>query len=596
MMHKQVIQVAIVFAACCYGPILATAQGQDAEQSVAIQAYGILKERCYRCHGGAARQAGLDVLSRESLLEPRGDESALHHFVIPGDPEKSTLIDAIKNGKDSYMPDAGSPEAELMTDSEKELLRDWVKQGAPFPMRRDLQVVSDKQVMRAVRDYLFSLGVADRRFTRFYSLAQLNNNPDVTAMDLRLYRAALSKAINSLSKQTAIHLPVIVPDTNGSVLAIDLRLLGWNQRNLWERIVGQYPYGLSFSHVKDEELQAMYNEVVEISGTTLPILRADWFVVTATRPPLYHELLEIPVTLSDLERQLELNLIKNFTNGDLHRSGYAKSGVSRQNRMLERHASEVTPYFWISYDFLPGQARGDLVRFPLGPLFKGNPFAKHAFDHDGGEVIWSLPNGLQAYMLVSGTGDRIDAGPVEVVFDRNAVLGTPSIINGISCIYCHRHGMIKNFSDEIRNADAVAGDVQEKVKQLYPLNADMQKLIARDESLFLKSLEDVVGAFLKVEEDSQREITSFPEPVAKVAEMYFRDLTALEVSLELGISDPHQLKTMIGANPELLRFGMGTLAQEPPGTLKRDKWEARDGTSLMQDVASELRIGTPLLP
>lgn len=90
MMHKQIFQLAIAFETCCYCPTGVTAQVLGVEKSIANQAYGILSEQCYRCHASATRQAGLDMLSRESLLEPRADESALHHFVIPGDPEKSS--------------------------------------------------------------------------------------------------------------------------------------------------------------------------------------------------------------------------------------------------------------------------------------------------------------------------------------------------------------------------------------------------------------------------------------------------------------------------------------------------------------------------
>ena len=42
---------------------------------------------------------------------------------------------------------------------------------------------------------------------------------------------------------------------------------------------------------------------------------------------------------------------------------------------------------------------------PLGPVFPNNPFNQNfAFVHDGGEIIYSLPNGLQAYYLINETG------------------------------------------------------------------------------------------------------------------------------------------------------------------------------------------------
>lgn len=565
------------------------------EADLAKSAYRILKDRCARCHGGSAVQAGIDVLSRDNLIQERGPAGSTFHFVKPGDVDSSQLIDSVAGGEDSYMPKSGSPEAKAMTDEEKELLSKWVASGAPFPKRRDIQHVSRKQMYKAMRDYLLDAKSDDRSSLRFFSFAHLVNNPAVTELDLRLYRAALSKAVNSLSWERSVYLPREVPNSFGTVYAVDLRELGWDKRELWDGLLKQYPYGLKYGFVRDEELQELSKDVSKFSESELPLLRADWFVVTATQPPLYHDFLDIPDTLMELEQMLQLNIEDNILNNRIQRSGFAKSGVSRQNRLLERHESPATAYFWISYDFLPRVARGDLTRFPLGPVFDRNPHPRQAFQHDGGEVIWSLPNGMQGYMLVDGKGDRLDAGPIEVVFDRAAILGTPSIINGVSCMYCHRAGMISDFRDEIRFAEAVGGEARKKVLEIYPTHEEMQDSTQRDSDLFVRALEKVVAPFL-LEDGDIRTVLDYPEPVGKVAEMYSRDLTPNEVALELDIARPELLQAKIEANRELLRYGLGTMIQDPPGTLKREKWESRDGTSLMQDVSAELRIGTPVIP
>lgn len=568
----------------------------DETEQVADEGYQILKKRCARCHGGAAKQAGIDVLSRDNLIEERGPAGNTFFFIKPGDVDSSQLIDALAGGEDSYMPQSGSPEAKAMTDEEKELLARWVTAGAPFPKRRDVKFISRKQVYSAVRDYVLEVKSDDRSYVRFYSFAHLINNPSVAELDLRLYKAALSKAINSLSWQRSIYLPEEIPGTSGAVYAIDLRKLGWDRRDLWNQLLKHYPYGLKHSFVRDEELKELSKDVAKFVETDLPILRADWFVVTATQPPLYHEFLGIPDTQMELENQLHLNIEENILHNRIQRAGYARSGVSKQNRLLERHESTATPYFWISYDFLPRKAKGDLTRFPLGPVFDRNPHPRQAFDHDGGEIIWSLPNGMQAYMLVDARGNRIDVGPIEVVFDRSAILGTPSIINGISCMYCHRAGMIAEFRDEIRLADAVGGEAREKVREIYSSHQEMQDLVQRDGSLFVRALERAIGPFLKIDGDEDQSVLAFQEPIGKVAEMYALDLTPQEMALELGIEKVELLQAKIEANRELLRYGLGTMIQDPPGTLKREKWESRDGTSLMQDVSSELRLGTPLIP
>lgn len=574
-------------------------RGAD-DLSLPQKAINILRDRCYRCHGGAAQQAGLDVLSRDSLLEERGPADARFAIVVPSDAKNSKLAQAVKSGRDSYMPEQGSPEAAAMTNEEKDVLQRWIESGADFPNNRRIEFVTETRMLTAMRDHLLRIDPEKRASVRFFTLAHLHNNPKNSELDLRLYRAALSKALNSLTTSREIVLPEAVPGTQETVYAVDLDKLDWNrvdaQGTLWDKIVSFYPYGLKFDYVKDDERKNVWKDVAKWTGADIPYLRADWFVVTATQPPLYHELLRIPLKLSDLEKELGIDIRRNFVDGKVERSGFAKSGVSRQNRLLERHSSPVTPYFWISYDFLPNRVRSDLPRFPLGPRFVGNPFNDQAFVHDGGEAIWSLPNGMQAYMLVDGAGRRLDQGPIEVVFDRSAVLGSPAIINGISCMACHRHGIICDFRDELRDANVLGGIARDHLLETYPINANLQRSARKDQQLFTQSLAKVMGPYLFGGADQSKDISQFPEPIGKVAKLYAEDLTLLEMAYELGFSQPQKLADKIDANRSLLRFGLGTMTQKPPGTLKRDKWQAREGTSLMQDVAGELDIGLPFVP
>jgi serine/threonine-protein kinase len=579
---------------------IAPTQGAD-DLTLPQKALEILRERCYRCHGGAAQQAGLDVLSRDSLLLERGPADARFAFLVPNDAKNSKLAQAVKSGRDSYMPEQGSPEAAAMTNEEKDILQRWIDSGAVFPNNRQIEFVTETRMLIAMRDYLLKIEEVKRTSVRFFTLAHLHNNPKNSELDLRLYRAALSKALNSLTTSREIVLPKAVPGAQETVYAVDLTELDWNRvdkkgSTLWDQIVSFYPYGLKFDFVKDDERKNVWKDVAKWTGADIPYLRADWFVVTATRPPLYHELLRIPPRLSELEKELDIDIRRNFVEGKIERSGFAKSGVSRQNRLLERHSSRVTPYFWISYDFLPNRVRSDLPRFPLGPRFEGNPFNDQAFEHDGGEAIWSLPNGMQAYMLVDGAGRRLNQGPIEVVFDRTAVLGSPAIINGISCMACHRHGIICDFRDELRDANVLGGFAREHLLKTYPINANLQRSARKDQQLFMQSLAKVMAPYLIGGVDPIKDISQFPEPIGKVAKLYAEDLTLQEMAYELGFSQPQKLADKIDANRNILKFGLGTMTQKPPGTLKRDKWQVREGTSLMQDVARELGIGIPIVP
>ena len=53
-------------------------------------------------------------------------------------------------------------------------------------------------------------------------------------------------------------------------------------------------------------------EVYRLTGSDLPALRADWFVATATRPPLYHTILDLPDTAEKLEKMLRVDAAGNF--------------------------------------------------------------------------------------------------------------------------------------------------------------------------------------------------------------------------------------------------------------------------------------------
>lgn len=84
----------------------------------------ILKAKCYECHSEEAKKekAGyvFDNLERFSGdIGPKGQ-------VVPGDPERSNLLDIVTRDKDP-MPPSGKPR---LTPKEIKLLRQWIEEGA----------------------------------------------------------------------------------------------------------------------------------------------------------------------------------------------------------------------------------------------------------------------------------------------------------------------------------------------------------------------------------------------------------------------------------------------------------------------------------
>ena len=84
----------------------------------------VLVNRCQSCHGAKEQEAGLRLDSRESLLAGIGGSPVM----VPGEPEKSRLVQVVRYDGDVQMPPDGKlPENELAS------LTTWIKIGAPWP-------------------------------------------------------------------------------------------------------------------------------------------------------------------------------------------------------------------------------------------------------------------------------------------------------------------------------------------------------------------------------------------------------------------------------------------------------------------------------
>ncbi len=430
-------------AVLCVSLVARAADGADPaaepSQTLATEATAILRKYCYRCHGVQFKVPGYDVLKREILIAARKDGDP---YITPGNPEKSELWDRMGLAE-PQTGDAMPPSKPKPTGAEKATIKQWIVAGAPFPKATDRPPVRDREILKAIVDHLSSLDDGERKFWRYFTLATLHNNPSIRDDELRLARAAVSKLLNSLSTRSKIVVPLVL-EPQGTVLAVDIRRLGWHDRDVWTTILRAYPYGLRYSNRRDDDqTRRLANELARLLDDEVGLadIRADWFIDSASRPSLYHAILDLPSTSQALERRLDVKVEADFLNFSLKRAGFARSDVSHQNRLVDRHESSGTSYYWKSYDFRDNEGKGNLFKFPLGPVFEGNPFSNLAFEHAGGEIIYSLPNKLQAYLLVKADGTRIDEGPAEIVGDDQKNAGTTQVVNGLSCMGCHKDGI-----------------------------------------------------------------------------------------------------------------------------------------------------------
>jgi serine/threonine-protein kinase len=566
------------------------APGRNQPPGLAGQARKVFETYCYRCHGKNGSKKGKInyIVDLKQLVAKE--------IVVPGKPAESVLYAKLTDAMDPMPPEGETPRPGK---AEIEVVRRWIEGGAPAdaggsePKKTAEKFVSERDVLVAIRDHLRKTEALSRKFQRYYTLTHFFNNPE-RRDQLPLYRAALAKLLNSLSWKAAIVLPQAV-DPGQTVFAVDLRDLDWDG-SLWNAVVRAYPYGLRHDRDADESLRDLAAEVYELAETRLPAVRADWLIANASRPPLYHILLRLPRNAQNLEAMLGVNIERNFERGRLVRAGFTKSGVSTNNRMIERHEAKYGAY-WKSYDFKSSKGRSNLVKFPLGPgapVFRNPQFRDQAFQHAGGEVIFNLPNGLQAYLLVNNQDQRIDEGPVEIVRDKSESSGAVTIVNGVSCMACHKRGMInEGFKEVVRDsAVGLPGPALIKVQQLYPPKGVIEKFLERDEKRFTDTVKEVVGPFLK------DPFTT--EPISSVAKPYRRgEVGPLDAALELGLENPKELQEAIRKN-RLLQ-GLGLLPLVQGDSIKREVWEGpptkriTSKLSVFQIVARELGLGEPLL-
>jgi hypothetical protein len=84
----------------------------------------VLAEHCFKCHGPQKQRASLRLDSRAAIL--KGGDSG--PAVVPGQPQKSLLIDAINHGDVVQMPPTGKLLPQAIAD-----LSAWVRMGMPWP-------------------------------------------------------------------------------------------------------------------------------------------------------------------------------------------------------------------------------------------------------------------------------------------------------------------------------------------------------------------------------------------------------------------------------------------------------------------------------
>lgn len=117
---------------CCFVNLMLGGTPADARGdtvSFTNEVEPIFRERCYSCHGSQKAEAGLRLDIRERALDG-GDGGAV---IRPNAPEKSRLMTLVEGSlPDERMPPSGEP----LRPDQIEILRRWIKTGAPWPLNQ----------------------------------------------------------------------------------------------------------------------------------------------------------------------------------------------------------------------------------------------------------------------------------------------------------------------------------------------------------------------------------------------------------------------------------------------------------------------------
>ena len=503
--------------------------GVEAQQNLAEEAYAIFEQSCIICHGenGAYRESLL--IEHKALIDGGA--------VIPGNPDDSVFYQRLIETDIAKRMPLGQPP---LAPEAIETIRQWIAVGAPdwdaIP-KPIPDFITNDTLLETIENHVNSLSARDKSFARYFTLTHLYNIGE-TAETLNAYRRALSKLINSLSWGRNVVKPHPI-DAEQTVFYVDLRDYEWDVRNdAWTQIEHAYPYKMTFDAPTQAHLREKLTTLQQEMNCEVPFINVDWFLASASLPPLYHDILALPNTDRELEASLEVFVAENLRNAPgkrVWRAGFNNSRVSRHNRVVERHISRYGAY-WKSYDFAGSAELQNIFTHPLN------------FSHDGGEIIFNLPNGLQAYYLADGDGNRLNEAPIGIV--SNPAASDPTVRNGLSCIGCHTKGM-QTFEDEVRAVVEQADNPpfnKQRALDLYVEKTEMDELVAEDMQRFRVALEETGGVFGGI------------EPIQRLHEAFHAPLSATQAAAAVGLETDVFLEK-INENVSLQNI-LGTLEVE----------------------------------
>ncbi len=480
----------------------------------------VLLSNCGGCHGSQ-----LTPLTARSGMNYIDDmlKLAEKQKLIPLDSESSPIIRRMRDGSMPPPLEGGV----RVREADIELVANYINNPAFWPSAPQVvcenPAVGFDDIYEAVAVDLRGEEDRDKPFLRYVSLQNRVTAGICTNTALDLERQALTKMLNMLSINANVAVPIPVNAVQ-TLYRIDLRDYDWNRAidvegqpftDVWEAIVDANTYAVPFVGEDADDARAD-------ALTDVPVMFLDSMLDVAMIGNLYYAIIDVDVTQtmdSFIIDKLGIDVVANLEDEDLIRAGTTLSRVSRQDRLIEGHRIDIRPgVFYQSFDFANVQNES-IFQDPFG------------FNEGGREAIFTLPNGLLAYMIADDAGNLVEDS--DILFDASQ--GNYRAVTSVSCSACHVTGLIP-VADQVRdvvldNARVFIEDGTLNRDQLEQLEA-----VYLPPAAFERRLADDTTAFY----DAALKRANLPirgvEPVSNLFLRFDRDMKLKDAAGDLGVS------------------------------------------------------------
>lgn len=221
----------------------------------------------------------------------------------------------------------------------------------------------------------------------------------------------------------------------------------------------------------------------------VPLVRLDWFLheiaVPNDRGTGYYDWLSLGNKEADFQALIGADVKKARELRKEVRAIVARSTVTLNDRAMGR-VPTLTGIYWFTQDFAASTEKKNTLRV-LDP----------DFDPDASEQYGTLPNGLFAFWLQNGKGERQDTAPDNIASDGQSRGTDRRVRTGLSCVRCHLEG-IRPINDWARKVytppfSLEDRDYEESKKKRSQYLSDLTGKIKRDQTDYAEALKATNG-------------------------------------------------------------------------------------------------------